>query len=390
MHRITGLFLSLLFAGLMFSSCTKEYSEENGGIPIGGGGGSTSGSAVFTLAGAPGSCSIPTIAGTYRAGTLLNNSNSIILNVDVTTVGTYTVSTGSANGMAFSGSGTFTITGTQIITLVGSGTPVAAGTHNFTAGSNGCTFSITTLPASSGPVAEGTLDCANAVTAGVYTQGIDLTGTNTVTIPVNVTVAGSYSVTSNIVNGCTFSGSGTLAPGAQNIVLTGSGTPINSGAFTFNISLGTSSCGFSITFLPGVPPPTDFFRCKIDGVSKTFNLNLDGDPTPILLTYGVSVSGDAAAASPEYLDLTVNSILPIAAGIYLHPFGVSFSTSRYVDTNGDGWQPADNSSPAFSVVVTSISATRITGTFSGQYKNLNGTGTLSKQFTNGEFSVALP
>jgi hypothetical protein len=330
------------------------------------------------------------VSGTYTVGTALSSSNTIEIDVNVTTAGTYNISTSTANGISFSGSGIFLTTGAQTITLQGIGTPAAATTSAFVPGGNGCTFLITVTQVVVGPVAAGALNCAGATLAGVYTQGIDLVGSNTITIPVNVTTAGSYSITSSIANGCSFSGSGTLALGNQNIVLTGSGTPINSGPVSFNVSLGSSNCSIPVTFLPGVPPPTDYLKCKIDGVSKTFYVNLDADDTPILLPYGVAVSGEAATGSAEYLDLTVNSISQIAAGVYLHPFGISFSTSLYFDTNGDGWQPADNSSPAFSVVVTSITATRIMGTFSGQYKSQNGTGTLSKQFTNGEFSVALP
>ncbi len=388
MIRTVKALMLLLLSSLFMISCEKEKSEENGLLP--GGGGSSSGTSVFTYIGAPGSCTAPVVSGTYTVGTALSSSNTIEIDVNVTTAGTYNITTSSANGISFSGSGVFATTGAQTITLQGTGTPATATTSAFVPGGNGCTFLITATQVVVGPVAAGTLNCAGATLAGVYTQGIDLVGSNTITISVNVTTAGSYSITSSIANGCSFSGSGTLALGNQNIVLTGSGTPINSGPVSFNVSLGSSNCSIPVTFLPGVPPPTDYLKCKIDGVTKTFYVNLDADDTPILLPFGVAVSGEAATGSPEYLDLTVNSISQIAAGVYLNPFGLSFSTSQYFDTNGDGWQPAGNSSPAFSVVVTSITATRIMGTFSGQYKSQNGTGTLSKQFTNGEFSVALP
>src|SRR5690606_6276813 len=165
--------------------------------------------------------------------------------------------------------------------------PVSLGTSN-------CSFSITFLPGV--PPAEGTLDCASATSGGVYTQGEILTGSNTVTIPVNVTTAGPYSITTTATNGVTFSGSGTLATGAQTIVLTGTGTPINAGAISFPVSLGTSNCDFSITFLPGAPPLTDYFRVKIDGVLTTFHVNLEGDITPLLLPNTVVIRGDAVTA----------------------------------------------------------------------------------------------
>lgn len=375
---------------MVFTACEKEYSTENGGTPGTGGGGSSSGTAAYTWDGAPGTCVTPVINGIYQAGNALNGSNTVVLTVNVTTVGTYTVSSGSNNGITFSGTGTFTITGFQILVLTGAGTPTAAGTFTYTPGTNGCSFPITYSPVIIGPVAAGTLDCVAATIAGVYTQGIDLNSTNTVSIPVNVTIAGSYNINTTSTNGCIFSGSGTLALGAQTIVLTGGGTPLSFGSVSFPVNFGTNSCNFSITFIPGVPPPTEYLRCKMDGVQKTFNAGIDGDNSAGLLPNSVAVSGNAAIGSSEYLDITVNSITPITIGPYLHPFGIKFSTSYYQDPSTSGWQPADNSSPAFSVIVTTINATRITGTFSGQYKDQNGTGSNTKLITNGEFSVSLP
>ena len=492
MIRMLKLFLMGLILCLSFTSCDKEVSTENGGTPgSGGSGGSQSGTAVFTLMGAPGACATPVISGIYIAGTPMDASNTVVLAVDVTTIGTYVISTGTSNGISFTGSGTFTITGPQILVLTGTGTPTAAGTFGYSPGTNGCSFQITFtgvvvvpaagtlncatatlggvytqgisltssntvsipvnvttagtysistaatngctfsgsgtlalgaqtiiltgsgLPVNSGtisfpvslgtstcsfsisfiagtPPAVGTLNCATATLSGVYTQGVTLTGTNTISIPVNVTTAGPYLVTTTVSNGVTFSGSGTLALGAQTIVLTGAGTPVNSGAASIPVSLGTSSCNVAITFLPGTSG-TDYFRVKIDGVLKTFNVNLDGDITPLLLPNSVAISGDNAVGSTEDLDVTIQSATAITPGTYFQPFGLSFCTSRYFDPiSGQGWQASTPSSPALTVVITSISSTRITGTFSGQYFDFNGTGTNSKQFTEGAFSVPLP
>jgi len=100
------------------------------------------GSAVFTF-----NCAGATPSGTYVAGTALTATNSVTLNVSVTTVGTWSVNTGPAvNGITFSGTGTFTTTGAQTIILTGSGTPTAAGTNafNVTGGNGACTFQVIT------------------------------------------------------------------------------------------------------------------------------------------------------------------------------------------------------------------------------------------------------
>lgn len=99
------------------------------------------GSAVFTV-----SCTSATPVGNYVVGTALTAANTITLNVNVTTIGTWSVSTAPAvNGIIFSGTGTFPLTGPQTITLTGSGTPTAAGTNPYTVtgATATCTFQIT-------------------------------------------------------------------------------------------------------------------------------------------------------------------------------------------------------------------------------------------------------
>jgi len=82
----------------------------------------TGGTAAFTF-----NCTGATPVGTYVAGTALTAANTITLNVTVTTVGTWSVTTSPAvNGITFSGTGTFATTGAQTILLTGSGTPTAA------------------------------------------------------------------------------------------------------------------------------------------------------------------------------------------------------------------------------------------------------------------------
>ena len=107
----------------------------------------TGGTATFTLNGAPNACSGFTVNGTYTVGTAISpGTNTVVLNVNVTAIGTYSISTTAVNGIVFSTTGTFNATGPQPITLTASGTPVAAGnsTISVTASGNTCTFIITT------------------------------------------------------------------------------------------------------------------------------------------------------------------------------------------------------------------------------------------------------
>ncbi len=98
------------------------------------------GTSVFTI-----TCAGATVNGTYSVGTAMTSSNTVILNVTVTTVGTWSISTAPAvSGVIFSGSGTFTNTGAQTITLTATGNPTTGGTANFpvSAGGSTCNFQV--------------------------------------------------------------------------------------------------------------------------------------------------------------------------------------------------------------------------------------------------------
>jgi hypothetical protein len=127
-------------AVFLFTTCTKEYSLENGGIPVSGG--TSSGSATFILSGASGSCSAAIVGGTYLVNKPMNDSNVVNIIVTVDSVGTYDISTGAGGGISFLGSGIFTATGLQTVSLIGIGVPTTTGIYDFVPGLNGCSFAI--------------------------------------------------------------------------------------------------------------------------------------------------------------------------------------------------------------------------------------------------------
>lgn len=210
--------------------------------------------AVFTLAGAPTTCTTPVIAGSYGQNVALTAANTVTLNVNVTTAGAYNVTTAPVNGMTFSGSGTLA-TGAQTIVLTGSGTPTTAGNNiiTVTAGSSTCTFTISVAAPGVGTLGGAGGTCTPATVNGVYTAGTPLTASNTVEIQVNVTTAGSFSINTNTVGGMSFSFTGNLAVGTQTVILQGTGTPTGTGAQLFTVTLGAGTCTFTITLAgPGV------------------------------------------------------------------------------------------------------------------------------------------
>ncbi len=101
--------------------------------------------AVFDPGGPFGTCTtVATSGGIYAAGSPFDASNKLWVSVHVTTVGSYSINTSPVNGVTFNGVGMFTTTGTQFVTLTGSGTPTAAGliTHVLNTGTNTCNFTI--------------------------------------------------------------------------------------------------------------------------------------------------------------------------------------------------------------------------------------------------------
>jgi len=120
------------------STCTASVTVLNG-----------SATASFTLQGSPNSCIVDTVIGGYIKGVAADTSSHVIIAVDVTTPGSYSIKTNTVNGYSFSSSGIFSSTGIQTVSLVASGIPVNAGTDVFTvsAGSSTCTFSSTVLTA---------------------------------------------------------------------------------------------------------------------------------------------------------------------------------------------------------------------------------------------------
>jgi hypothetical protein len=167
-----------------------------------------------------------------------------------------------------------------------------------------------------GSTAVGTLGvsanvCTPITLGGTFTQGIALTGTNTVQVEVNVTTPGTFNISTNLVNGVNFSKSGNFtATGVQEVILVGSGTPINEGAQDFTVTFGTSNCTFSISFLPGTPPVQDYFPTTANS-NWAYGFVGDTDPADSLLT--TALSGVYTFAGNDYTAFSEDDIPPTGA-----------------------------------------------------------------------------
>lgn len=274
MKKLIGLLLLFAF---IFQACQKELSFENDGTP-------SEGSLQSDVSG---DCLPKNVAGIYEAGTALDGTNYIEVQVDVTATGAYTIYTDTVNGMWFRATGTFTSTGLQTVKLTSHGTPVDAGIDNFvvTYNTTFCVVNINVLPAGGAVPAVFTLDgapnaCMDYDLQGVYIMGTPLSPANKVILKVTVTSAGTYNISTIASNGMVFSGSGSLAVGAQTIELTGSGTPTAAGTTNIPVTIGTSTCSFECTVDPAPINAGDYFPRT---PNSNWSYEFDNDPDDSLL-----------------------------------------------------------------------------------------------------------
>ena len=124
--------ITFLIAIVTFVACEKEYDMPSS-ISVG------------TFGSASDACSGAVISGNFKSNTTLTGANTVTLTVDVTKPGTYEISSDTLKGIAFKGTGTFTTTGVQTVTIQGAGTPIdsaAALRFRVRYGTSNCTFSV--------------------------------------------------------------------------------------------------------------------------------------------------------------------------------------------------------------------------------------------------------
>jgi hypothetical protein len=344
------------------------------------------GAAVYTFGGA--ACTGFVLAGTYTSGTTMTAANTVMIPVTVTTAGTYNITT-TANGVTFAGSGMLTLTTTSII-LTATGTPAISATavntnYPINSGTSTCSFTVPYAATTAGGAAVFTFNCGavSPVINGTYTVGVPMGGANSITIPITLTTPGTYNITVTAVNGVSFSGLGSLPAGATSLTLLASGTGTAAATpFTnFTVTSGASNCMFTIPFAPAAATGTLSF---LSGATlKTFNANqlaLNQTATAPAIGFEIIFGGDAssAASNVESLAIYINKPTAFAPGTFTVntlPTNGIFLDVTYTDPSNTDYlisSGATTQTPGFTVVITSLSATRIIGTFSGTLKDAGG------------------
>lgn len=231
--KYASILFPVIWLCLLTTSCQKEYSYEGGPIA------SSTLPVNFMLEGAPESCVDFILNGNYTRGVALTIDNTVTVLVNVITIGPYSIKTETIDGINFSKSGTFTFKGSQLVILQGTGKPISEGAFTFkpNSGSSSCTFDVTvtnTEPTASYKLAtnlDGT--CSNYLVAGSYYHGTPLNN-NIIVVTVNVNATGDFNISTNTLNGITFSSRGNFSSvGLQKVQLIGRGTPKKIGVFVF-------------------------------------------------------------------------------------------------------------------------------------------------------------
>jgi hypothetical protein len=212
-------------------------------------------SAVYTFGTTGSTCTGATVAGSYFTAVALVPSNTVAIQVNISSPGSYSITSNVVNGMSFSSSGSFTNTGLQTVNLAGSGTPAAAGSFSFnTALTGGCTFVVQVINPL-GSLAQLTTTAASAIVCTAAISGGNITNDGGTAINARGVC---YSTTANptTVNTVVNSGSG-LGSYTSNITGLTAGTTYHVRAFATN-SAGTAY-GNDISFATTTGCTTSIF-----------------------------------------------------------------------------------------------------------------------------------
>lgn len=201
-------------------------------------------------------CTSAVVNGVFKQDEPVTSAHTVTLTVNVEATGDTSIQTNTVGGVYFSsGPLSFEELGRKEVVLSAIGTPTAAGTHTYTLNQTSglvspCTFNI---EVERKPVAYN-LVCNSLIVRGDYAPNIPMNATNTISINVNVEYVGDYTLTTNTVNGVSFTASGTFSnAGLQEVILRGNGMPLNGGlhhfTLTTNSTMGGNNCNAAIEFV---------------------------------------------------------------------------------------------------------------------------------------------
>jgi hypothetical protein len=323
---------------------------------------------VIAIVNGGGTCNA-TAAGSYKKDSVLTTANTVSIAHNFATTGSFTVTTDTINGYYFNKTVAVPSIGNTNIVLDGFGTPLATGTNNFTlhfGDGTTCGFSITVINGTGGSTGCG-------IANGTYIAGTALASTNTVTAQHVYPTTGSYTVTTNTVNGISFSAPAQSITGSgtpTNLTLVGTGTPAAAGTFTYNLDYNDgTNCSFTVTVAPGGSVSTDYFPLSPNSWWSYDDPNSPGDTVltvnsgssiEVGITYRNFVETDEFTNKDTFLyrKSTGDAIERVAASTIATTFGAAFANQsldlligKDVVTTGAVWYSSPISTTQGGIVV---------------------------------------
>jgi len=253
----------------------------------------------------------------------------------------------------------------------------------------------------SGTVSTGSLqsdvtgDCLPKTVQGVYEVGTVLDpDSNYIDIQVNIAGTGTYSISSDTINGMVFRANGSFSTtGVNDVRLKGTGTPLAAGINSFTISYDSTECVVAITTLPrggavsavftlaGAPDTCMSYVLAgnyIAGVATTaantvvINVNVNVPGTYNIttgLSNGITFSGSGSFINTGQQTITLTATgtpgvvgstnIPVTAGTSSCIFAVDITTTfdYFPRTAGSNWSYQYDDDPNDSLLVRAKSGT---------------------------------
>jgi len=270
------------------------------------------------------------ITGTAATGQTLNVGDMTIPFTNITYTGgsLYGFTTNANNGLSLSSPLQGSLGASPAsLTMNVTGTPIYPGNTTLSYSINNQTACIVTIPVLTGTGRVNSVTCGGAL-SGTYTSGTAMTSSNTKVIVLDVSVIGTFNVSTNLVNGVKFSGIYTASTlGTQNMVLTAVGTPLTSGTSTYMVSISTnatsfSTCTFNVTYaLPATVPNYTSLSCVTPGSSYTYIKPSNTSPSDWFGGYFTNwdYTGNAMQMSADGLTLVVGGVGEDGSGSGINP-----------------------------------------------------------------------
>ncbi len=339
--NVTALSNTLItgtFSGTALNSSNQKVQITNGKFTSAFSGTQSTGISSGVFSDSAGDCKPVTLSGLYTSGIALDSTNTVQVQVAVASPGSYTITSSTTNGVSFGASGTFAAAGVYTVTLKGTGTPQSSGPQNFALkyGNSQCGFSINFGQMAVGTTGGSGGNCTPITVLGTFQQGVPLDATNGVQVQLNVSAPGNYSIVTNTADGFYFYQSGTFTgTGTQTIILSGSGTPQNSGTQTFSVAFGGSSCSFTIPVQAGTATTGDYFPLTQNS-NWTYSVSQSSSTDTIhsqVISYAPTVGSVSYGTITETL---LHTSQPYDSLYYRKPGG-----DYYMYANFSNWLPFD-------------------------------------------------